>query len=332
MNDTQRSAAASSSEGLKVAFILGMGRSGTNFLLDLLDTSPTTHCRNEPDELLGGALESWSEWKIHSGLRGAEDLWPALQRAAASGGERDRRIPTHKTWLRSSASAPLNALSRAKLRKLLPTMSGAEYQLPNTLAQADALAGALHVLKVNAAPSVAEVFLGEPLSEAAPPPKVLHIVRNPAGFLRSWRRRWLVKHDEAEVFAANLARLQAVLKHDPEGSAFVREVQEPDVFEAELLFWRYCTQRIRAAGVGSQGYYEVSYDELAHAPLPSLRGVFDHLKLPWDGQLEARVNQMTGSSVNIADAYQRELDEDARARFERTLGPALVEEFSLKGS
>ncbi|MCH2106112.1 MAG: sulfotransferase, partial [Planctomycetes bacterium] len=278
MDSPERSPAGSSSESLDVAFILGMGRSGTNFLLDLLDTCPSTHCRNEPDELPDGALEAWSEWKIHRGGQSADALWGDLHTASARGGERDRPIPSHKSWLRSGAPIPLKALSKTKLRKLMPGLGGAEFSLPSALVRPEALANALQVFKINAAPSVAEVFLGD-LGDG-PQAKVIHIVRNPAGFLRSWRRRWLNEHDEEEVRVANLARLDEVLQRDPEGGAFISEVTAPDVHEAELLFWRYCTQRIRAAGAGSAAYLEVSYDELAHAPLVSLGVVFEHLGLP----------------------------------------------------
>ena len=38
------------------ALIAGHGRSGTNWLLHLLDRSATTHCRNEPNEIAGNAF------------------------------------------------------------------------------------------------------------------------------------------------------------------------------------------------------------------------------------------------------------------------------------
>jgi len=332
VDSTERSAAGSSSEPLKVAFILGMGRSGTNFLLDLLDTSPSTHCRNEPDELPGGALEAWNEWKIHrdgqsAAIQVAGELWDDLRRASSCGGERDRPIPPHKSWLRSAATTPLKALSKNRLRKLVPGLSGAEFPLPSALVRSEALADALHVFKINAAPFVAEAFLRDKTDD--PNAKVIHIVRNPAGFLRSWRRRWLSERDEEDVLAANLARLDEVLQRDPLGGAFISEVASPDVHETELLFWRYCTERIRAAGTESAAYLEVSYDALAHAPLASLEPVFEHLSLPMTEEIALQVDEMTGGSVGIADAFQSELNEESRSRFERALGPALCEEFSL---
>jgi len=330
VDGTQRAPTESSFSDPNVAFILGMGRSGTNFLLDLIDSSPFTHCRNEPDELSGGALESWAEWKIHRSLLGARDLWGDLRRAIVCGGERDRPIPPFKAWVRSAAAAPAKALSRTTLRKLVPGLGGSEYHLPAALVRHEELAAALHVLKINAAPSVAEVFIEAAHGVDIPSARIVHIVRNPAGFLRSWRRRWLAEHDEERVLAANLERLEEVRRLDPEAGALIDLIPDPNVHEAELIFWRYCTQRIRAAGVGRDTYLEVSYDELARSPLSSLREVFTHLDLPWTDEISARVEEMTGSSVDIASAFQAELDEEAISTFERTLGPELCEEFSLK--
>ena len=330
VDGTQRAPKESSPRAPNVAFILGMGRSGTNFLLDLIDSSPLTHCRNEPDELSGGALESWSGWKIHRSLFAAGDLSRDLREVVLCGGERDRAIPPFKSWLRSAASTPARALSRTTLRKLVPGLGSSEYHLPAALVRSEELFSALHVLKINAAPSVAEVFMSAADDHDAPEARVIHIVRNPAGFLRSWRQRWLKEHDEEQVLAANLERLEEVRHLDPEGGAFISAVPDPNVHEAELLFWRYCTQRIRAAGAGRAAYLEVSYDELARSPLASLREVFAFLDLPWTEEISARVGEMTDRSVDIATAFQAELDDEAISTFERTLGPELCKEFSLK--
>lgn len=324
-----RTAAPSERE---ITFLLGMGRSGTNFLLDLLDTCPTTHCRNEPDELSGGVLEPWSEWKIHRDPDEATDPWPALLEVLSRGGERDRPIPAWKTWLRTAAAAPTQALSKTGFRKLLPGLGGAEYALPTALIRPEELALASHIIKINAAPAVAELFLRDTLTTPNGDARVLHIVRHPAGFLRSWRRRWLSNHDESEVLAANRARIADVLRVDPNGGAFMATIDYPDVYESELLFWRYCTERIRAVGSGNPSYREVSYDELSDAPLTTLRHVFEFLKLAWTEDIEARVEGMTGSSVDLARAYQSEPHDEAHALFARTLGAELCAEFHLDQS
>ena len=306
-----------------------MGRSGTNFLLDLLDLSERTHCRNEPDELPGGSLESWGRWKIHSIKRTSDQYWQEITRAAACGGERDRPTPPWKSWLHKSSSGPLKLLSKNGLRRLVPGFGGSEFKLPEKLVNNEELASSLHIFKINAAPSVAELFLREQTSTAVRSPQAIHIVRNPAGFLRSWRQRWLERHDIDEVLKANRTRIREVLINDPEGSSFMRDFNEPDVFESELLFWRYCTQRIREAGRGRDNYIEVSYDKLASDPTDSLRLIFNELLLPWTPEVEERVAAMTSESAKIANAFQSELDEETHLLLKRTLGPELVEEFNL---
>ena len=329
VNASDKTHLAGQSGRPELAFILGMGRSGTNFLLDLLDLSERTHCRNEPDELPGGSLESWGRWKIHSAKRTGDEHWREIARAASCGGERDRPAPPWKSWLHKRSSGPLKALSKKGLRKLMPGLRGAEFKFPETLVKHEELSSSLHVFKINAAPSVAELFLREQTSPTERSPQVVHIVRNPAGFLRSWRRRWLEKHDLDEVLKANRARIQEVLENDPTGGSFMSDFKEPDVFESELLFWRYCTQRIREAGHGRDNYTEVSYDKLASDPAASLRLIFNELLLPWTPDVEERVAAMTNDSVAIANAFQAELDEETRELLKRTLGPELAEEFDL---
>ena len=40
----------------RYVLIAGQGRSGTNWLLQILDLSSQTHCRNEPNDCIGSAL------------------------------------------------------------------------------------------------------------------------------------------------------------------------------------------------------------------------------------------------------------------------------------
>ena len=49
---------------LAYALLLGQGRSGTNYLLHLLNQSPLTHCRNEPDEVEDSALRRLSPYRF----------------------------------------------------------------------------------------------------------------------------------------------------------------------------------------------------------------------------------------------------------------------------
>ena len=108
------------------------------------------------------------------------------------------------------------------------------------------------------------------------------------------------------------------------------DVVEPNVHEAELLFWRYCTQRIRRAGSGSASYLEVSYDELSRAPLDSMRVVFDFLDLPWTSDTGERVEEMTDRSEDIARAFEAELDDEVLSILDRALGRELCVEFGLE--
>ena len=67
-----------SPDPLAYALLIGQGRSGTNYLLSLLDQSAATHCRNEPDQLDSSALSRLAEFRFFVGDE------PRLREALAS--------------------------------------------------------------------------------------------------------------------------------------------------------------------------------------------------------------------------------------------------------
>ena len=82
------------------ALILGMGRSGTNFLLRLFDASPFTHGRNEPDRIPGSAC--WPLFGVKDTPTAGPDLVASFQTCARQAAGRsswlDPTPPRQKHW------------------------------------------------------------------------------------------------------------------------------------------------------------------------------------------------------------------------------------------
>ena len=141
-------------------FILGQGRSGTNWLLDLLDLSPHTHCRNEPNELSGSPFAALPPPTLQEAY--GPNFAPAWDEAIATAqmqmGARDRIAPPQKAHLRSLVSRFGGAyLLRGQRRRqiasrLIPGIAGEQWSVPAWFASRQRLQQARPVLKINQAP------------------------------------------------------------------------------------------------------------------------------------------------------------------------------------
>src|SRR3954453_22695140 len=88
---------------MRYSIISGTGRSGTNWLLDIFDGSPQTHCRSEPHALPGTELNNFPlVWT--SDAAGSVELYRTRWDGVAAGvarrfGERDHNIRYPKPYL-----------------------------------------------------------------------------------------------------------------------------------------------------------------------------------------------------------------------------------------
>jgi hypothetical protein len=326
--------AVASGAGLRYALILGQGRSGTNFLLQLLDMSLETHCRNEADRPPLNVLHVLDRHRYY--VEDADELqreWDgAFRRAAMRMAARDPHVfesaGLHpKRWLypgtRGAGSAYLTllykALHRYAGRSARPL--NFERQFPFWMTSTARLERALHVFKLNSACGVAGWML-----EHRPQGRAVHIVRHPGGFLRSWLNRWVhngrdldYAGNEKDVDGKNRSRLKIVTAHEPEWADRIGDVDALPLVETELWFWRWCNERIAAAGEGRPAYRRVIFEDLSHHPLDVTRDVYGFLDLAWDDRIEALVREKSRPSKGIATAWKDELEPDVVASVERVL-------------
>lgn len=312
-----------------ITLIIGQGRSGTNMLLGFLDLSSTTHCRNEPNALPGCAFAELERHKFH--VDDPADLAArfddVVRRSAGAVGVRDAPIPAEKSWIRPSArrSRLLALLQRHRLRNLagllLPALRGNEVALPERLIDRAALDRAHQVFKLNAACGIAGFAL-----EHRPRVKVLHIVRHPGGFAKSWRSRWLETRDRAEVARLNVERLEDVRRHDPKFELPAGDLSRLEPLETELLFWRWCNERMLACGDHDPRYALLSYEEVTAHPLEQCRRVYEFCGLPWSEAIAAGIARNTERSAEIAGAWRTALDAKEIAIVRRVVaGSGLLE-------
>lgn len=313
---------------LDYALLVGQGRSGTNFLLGLLDASPSTHCRNEPDQLHGSALGRLRPYRFFAD-DGPElgPLWDfAVRGAALTTGPRDHVCGQRKDWIhRGAQQLGFHWLrNRYRLMHLLrPSgrpMDARECSFPRWMVAPERLERAYHVFKLNAACGLTSWML-----DYRPQAHAIQIVRHPGGFVRSWLRRW-VHGSEARVRLGgpgdeprDADRLREAARREHRWAKLFGDIDRLSRIEAELWWWRYCTETIMEAGAGHPGYKLVVYEDLAERPLEIARDVFGFCGLEWDAEVAARVSALTRDSVRIAHAWKRDLSADVVAAIERVL-------------
>lgn len=319
------------------ALIVGHGRSGTNWLLDIFDASPFTFCRNEPNEVTKSPCQKLkSIWQVEETMEDMDRSWDSI--AALMGqrmGERDHRIENPKVFVHPLSqrlgvtSLPARPRVRAALRVILPSMRAGQWPMPWWVGRQSTLQKAYALLKINQAARVASWVLAN-----RPNVPVIHIVRHPSGRLNSWLNRFLEKKEEAQIDQRNKARLQEVLSVSPEWADRFGDIDAMSIAESETWFWRYVTESIHQAGKGLSHYKLVIYEDLALRPLAVARQVYDFCGLPFTEEVEAIILQgmgesvwgkIQGTSATVAQAWRSKLTADEIATVNKVLDGSLME-------
>lgn len=313
---------------LAYALLIGQGRSGTNFLLSLLDQSPATHCRNEPDQLDASALARLAEFRffVDDEPRLAGLFETAVRQAARCVGPRDHMADVDKDWLKPGRRRAGYFYLRQRYRAVerlihrRKPMDGKERAFPDWMVDHARLARAFHVFKLNAA-----VGYGAWALRARPEARVLHIVRHPGGFAKSWLKRW-VRGEGGMGRGRGTAdrlrdedRLREVARRDPRWAALLGDVEKMSKAEGELWWWRYLNEALYETGRGHARYTRVLYEDLARDPLAVSRAVFDACGLAWDAGIAARVGAIASGADEIARAWKDQLEPELVTVVEKVL-------------
>jgi hypothetical protein len=275
--------------------ICGLGRSGTNRLLQAFDMHEHTLCRNEPNKVKGGALQRLERSIFPDDLGDDfnDRLADAVRTASVSHGGRDHFNGGAKTYLRSGpVSRVVRGIERgARKRRLFaplkPDFRSGEWRIPRLCLTKDADQVMLPVLKVLL---VAGWWMRS--HDAHPGQKLIHAVRSPETFLKSWLNRYVSTQEPAAVFRANLPSARKIAAHFGAEPLMGEEMTEARLIESELWRWRYINEAMYAALQGSDRYTAVTYDEFSADPAGQTHRLLSFAGLPVQARHEAAAASM----------------------------------------
>ncbi|WP_245243000.1 sulfotransferase domain-containing protein [Pararhodobacter sp. SW119] len=294
--------------GNSYILIAGMGRSGSNRLLDILDTSRRTVCRNEVDEILGSSFGGIGATLFPEdfGPRQLAALQDAISGAALRRSARDRLDQTDKDYLTGTGRRVLPVLGKTRVRRLLGPLGlldgQDEWRVPSPLLAESRLPDARLVLKLNGTPAWAAA-----LAQADPGCRILHNIRAPAAYLQSWYNRFIRNGVGTASFEANFRDVPRILAHFGRHDADrLAEPVEANLVEVELWRWRYINESLQSLAAHSDRYLLLTYSEI-EADLPgSAKRVFDFTELPLDPVEEIRIRSL--KNVLFREPHKTSLD------------------------
>ncbi|MGF1537486.1 MAG: sulfotransferase [Elainellaceae cyanobacterium] len=290
--------------------ICGQGRSGTNCLLDLLDFSPHTHCRNEPDALVGSPFSLLPDPTLQQPY--GDSFGPAWDQAIATAamqmGERDRIGVNPKHYFRAYARHGGGTyLMRGRRRRqiaaaLTPGLAEEQWAAPAWLVKQRLLKQACPIFKLNQIPGwAAWVMPNRPQSTT------IQIVRHPGGFINSWRNRYVSDRNIEEIRQDCYSRLQALVAASPTWARRIGSIEAMSIDELELWYWRYANEVVYQAGQGCANHLRVIYEDLVRDPIAVMKLVYETCGLPWSEHIAQGIAQNMAGSQAIAMAWQKQL-------------------------
>lgn len=295
-------------------FIFGYGRSGTNWLLNILNLHGDTHCRNEPNKqstslfkhlpLSDGRFESDASF---------ETLWDdAVDWACTHYGERDRMPRSKKNYL---YDLPFDLgmwriLEKQKIRLILsplsPSLASSEWRLPWWLGPRHALEKARPVLKIVAQHNWCQWAVANRSDSHK-----IHIIRHPGGVMLSWAKRYLALNDPDKVLEANINRLKSVIDFKPEWGGVIGDLTTISVKEAEMWFWRYSTEELFGKGQKDDKYLLTIYEKIIANPLDEVRKIYEFCDLTINDEIIDQISPVDSQSVINQSVWYNKIPADS---------------------
>ncbi|MDJ0787919.1 MAG: sulfotransferase [Myxococcota bacterium] len=327
----------------KRVMLVGNGRSGTNWLNDILDASPVTHCRMSPWLVPDSAFHDLPKGPAvaaHAGM--AEDWARFVDWSQRRFSKRDHRLTAPKTWLhgpvaRSGLAAhAFRPKARRLLRPIAPNLTRSEWRLPAWLGSEERLLQSVLVLKMDD-PWVS--WLAAWVAENDPATRLVHLVRHPGGFLNSAVSRWFSTLDpetSAREDAMYKGALAMAVEDEPAWADVFGSVEEQAPLESVMWFWRMSNERLAELTGSSDRHQSVRYEDLTADPVGRARALYESLELEWDAGTRDRVERISadnhwgdlgGSPSQVAEAWRSKLDPEHLALVERVLRGSTLSSF-----
>ena len=306
----------------RYALISGNGRSGTTWLLTMLDTSPETFCRNEPNTNRDSPFyELPQALTLQKRPELMEKRWDLfVDWTATHLSEWDLKVTAPKYHLHTLphlfgvSNWPFRPKMRKLLRIVFPDLWKQEWPLPWWMVNKTALNQSCAVFKFNI-----EAWYACWLLEYRPEVPVLHMVRHPGGYLHSAITRFFSKlspEKAAKEYQLYTGILRTAIALDRDWSRVFGDIDVMDLVEAVAWEWRYHNEVIYQAGHGKPNYRRIIYEDLSCEPLAIARQVYEHCNLEWSSAIEGRINagldksvwgKLSKSPAEVAEAWKSEL-------------------------
>ncbi len=331
------------SSSQQYALIIGNGRSGTNWLLSILDASPLTHCRNEPHDILDSPFHSLPDaWELRDNPALMDEKWDSFVNWTGTHmGERDHRIANPKAHVYPLAQQlgiaywPVRPKIRRLLQMVLPELRQGEWKMPWWIGSQAKLDQAHAIIKINDLRAWIVRWLLKNRSDVP----IIHIIRHPGGYLNSIISRFF-SHLNPEQLESERSLYQSILRTavqlDPQWAAQFGDIESMSLIEAVTWFWRYNNEEIYRTLQHYPNYMLVVYEELAMNPLKYAEKVYDFCQIPWNQSVEDLIQAGTKTSVwgklsdtsaKVSVAWKSELSQEYQTLTKRVLNDSLMEDW-----
>ncbi len=296
----------------RYAIIVGMGRSGTNWLLELLNLSSKTYCRNEPYASAESPLRKLEHDRFveHQDTGSLEAHWDsAIEETLMSMGHRDPAITVDKDYFKPlSRKAGFYRLARSiKFRNAvtpaIKSLRGQEWAAPGWVFDRGKLQRSKGVVKFTRSTG----WVAFVLKNRKDVP-VFHIARHPGGFLNSWKNRYLSTTTSDDAMAGKLDHLHDLVTTNSHWRDIIGDLEQLDIESAHLWYWLYMNRTVFEAGQQNPNYHYINYEDLARYPVDTMRPLFDAYGLEWNSAIENNIGQLGDNSTFISDAWKKKLD------------------------
>lgn len=271
--------------------VTGHGRSGTNLVLDLLDTSPHTICRNEANEIRDACLNQLEPGFFPPETQDSDVFWTLLNKSIYYRSNRDRFRYWHKEFYNQAPlqSAYLGMLRYAHLRKALhPWQSGKEWRLPEGIYDKQSVAAAVAVHKILLWPG--RLLTAHSALEQL---RIVHVIRNPEDFLQSWYARYVLERSGGpeQVFRDNHPSANRIMSYfGRDGQALYSDGFELEaLIESEMWRWRYVNEILFKSLKDSQRYLIITYSDATRRTVDVAERLTDFCGLEFSSQMRARI-------------------------------------------
>ncbi len=331
-------------------FISGNGRSGSNILLDCLDLSQYTHCRNEPhsfntspfyqkilqhlyfdptkfnvDDIESNILDP--NFDLSDSLN---QHWDSiLEHMQYHWSDRDRIIPNgeKKNYINglfwdTGLFQFLNKKNqlRKKLSVVIPSFKGSEFQFPSWFFNDSWGKDTVHVFKVLKTIE----FCYSWLSENYPQTPIIHLIRYPGGFYKSLTSRFFSKYDEQgkKVFETiNKIMLSKRLNLAKEKNITFPEVDIDSMNLLECTFWNWLVMNelIYSHYAKKSLIKLVVFENLICDPINEFKSIYDYCGLPWSPIIEEQIGYVFSQSAKTALSFRQALSTSDQDFIHKTL-------------